>query len=358
MKKVVIVFGLAVVVGIAAWGLATQKTTPSGGIKIGVIAPLSGQYAFLGESERNAMLLSQKALQAKGQAVQLIFEDDKYDPKVGVLAYEKLKSINQVDAVVAVSAPVIGALKPIVAQDHTLLFSLGESLYHEDDTVFQLMPASDKIAPRLGEEASKRFNRIAIVYSQSGSLWQQWKDDFLKGVDKNDMVETFALPPGSDFRTETQKILAFKPDATTVFLPLEEGIKYLQDLKLYDPKHTVAIICDGNLEFSIGEYTAKVGKDIFEGCISSTLPDTKTSEFVSTYKSTYKAEPVLTADYAYDAVSILAMLAQKNKNDWLSALKNNFKFSGASGEVKFNAVGTRLPEVVIHQYKDGKFVEI
>lgn len=285
----------------------------------------------------------------------LIFEDDKYDAKVGVSAYQKLRNIDGVDAVVAVSAPVLEALKPLVKKDNVLLFSLGESLFHEDDTVFQLMPAGDKIGPRLGEEASKRYRRIAVVYSQGGSLWVKWRDEFKKGLSRDSVIEEFPLPSNSDLKTETLKVLAFKPDATTVFMPLEDGTKYLQALKLYDTHRAVHIICDSNLEFSINQYIKAVGAEIFNGCISTALPDTKTAEFINIYKSKFNADPIITSDYAYDAVSIVGELSQRNKNQWLDFLKNNFDFHGASGEIRFNEFGTRMPEVVVHQFSNGQF---
>ena len=358
MKNIYAFVALALVIGIGVYLLLAREVGPRDEIVIGVIAPLSGQYAFLGESERNAMLLAEAELESQGIPVTLIFEDDKYDAKVGVSAYEKLSNIDQVDAVVVVSAPVIGALRPLVAEDRMLMLTLGESLFHEDDTVFQLMPAGDLVGPRLGEEAGKRFTRIAVVYSQSGALWQEWKDDFMSGVGPGTEVEAFAFPANSDLRTETQKVLAYAPGATTVFLPLEDGIAYLRNLKTYGASQDVAVICDANLEFSIGSYTKELGTELFEGCISVTLPDTKSEAFVTTYRERYEAEPVLTADYAYDAVAILGKLAAKDKDQWARALASGFSYDGASGTVTFNEVGTRSAAAEVHQYRNGTFVKV
>ena len=358
MKNILISLGLCVLVVVAiVFSTSTGRQSPTA-VTIGVIAPLSGQYAFLGESERNAMLLAQKDFAAKGVPIKLIFEDDKYEAKTGLSAYQKLKTVDSVDAVVAVSAPVLEALKPVVASDKTVLTSLGESLFHEDDTVFQLMPASNKIAPKLGEEAGKRFKKIAVVYSGSGSLWKGWHDDFVKGVDGKSTTLDYSFAPNSDLRTETVKVVSAKPDATTVFLPLEDGIKYLKELELLDPSHSVKIICDGNLEFSIQKYVSEVGAEIFDHCISTTLPDTMTTEFVSAYKLAYSSDPILTADYAYDAVALFAELSKSSKGRWLTILKNNYSQKGASGTIHLNNVGTRDPEVVVHQFINGKFQAI
>lgn len=359
MKKHALIFaavGLLVLIILIA--VARKPERPQEELVIGVIAPLSGQYAFLGESERNAMLMAEADLEKRGIPVTLIFEDDKYDAKVGVSAYEKLKSIDHVDAVIVVSAPVIGALKPLVERDQMLMLTLGESLFHEDDTILQLMPASDEIGFRLGEEAAKRYKRIAVAYSQTNSLWQEWKDDFIKNVGDKSEVKEFPFSADSDLRTETQNVLAYAPDATTVFLPLQDGVRYLENLNTYDAARSVSIICDGNMEFLINEYIEKVGSAIFGECISATLPDTQTESFVAEYKAQFDADPLLTADYAYDAVSMLGELNGKEKGEWVNVLKNGYTHAGASGKIGFNEVGTRHADSVLHQYKNGTFVEI
>lgn len=350
--------GAVLVLALGGLFFSTRTQSPDRPLTIGVIAPLSGQYGFLGESERNAMLLAQADLASKGRSIELIFEDDKYEARTGLTAYQKLKNVDQVDAVVAVSAPILEALKPVVAEDSTLLLSLGESQFHEDDTVFQLMPASDKIAPKLGEEAAKRFKNIAVVYSASGSLWKGWHDDFSEGVGAKGAVTSYAVAAGSDLRTEVTKIVAARHDATTVFLPLEEGVKFLQNLKALDPQRSVKVICDGNMEFSIQKYIDAVGQDIFDGCISTTLPNTMTASFTEAYKAKFNADPILTADYAYDAVMLIADVGRKASGTWVKQLNDDYSLTGASGEVTFNSMGTRNPEVVVHQFIDGKFVSV
>ncbi len=356
MKNLTIGAALLAALALGVYALTNSPAT-AGPITIGVIAPLSGQYAFLGESERNAMQLAAEDLLGEGQEVRLIFEDDKYEAKTGLTAYQKLKSVDNVDAVVTVSAPVIEVLRPVVAKDQMLMLTLGESLFHESDTVFQLMPASDLIAPKLGEEAAKRYKKIAVVYGAGGSLWQKWHDDFVKGVGDKAETITVALAPDSDFRTEVAKLVAAKPDAATVFLPLEDGVKYLKELQRLDASGSVQVICDGNLEFSIQQYIDEVGAEIFDDCISTTLPNTMTGDFVSRFKAKFNADPFLTADYAYDAVAIIADLASIDKSEWVAELNDDYSIAGASADVSFNAAGTRSAQVVLHQFVDGKFVD-
>jgi ABC-type branched-subunit amino acid transport system substrate-binding protein len=81
LKKIIIVsLGILVILGIV---LFTQKDNESNNtneiVKVGVIIPSSGQYAVLGESVKNSILMSLQDLENKN--IEVIFEDDEFDPK-------------------------------------------------------------------------------------------------------------------------------------------------------------------------------------------------------------------------------------------------------------------------------------
>jgi len=123
---IVLIIACVIVVVIGRQGVTTKDE-----IHVGVILPLTGQYASLGESDRNAMLLAQKELGASGADVKLYFEDDAYDAKTAVSAYQKLKSLNHIDAVVVLSAPSIQSIAPLTNADKIPLLGLGGTIVYE-----------------------------------------------------------------------------------------------------------------------------------------------------------------------------------------------------------------------------------
>src|SRR3989344_964674 len=72
-----------------------SKTT--GSLKVGLIAPLSGDAASYGESVRKGVELSKKESSAN---IELIFEDTKCDGKESVTGTNKLVSENKVQAII------------------------------------------------------------------------------------------------------------------------------------------------------------------------------------------------------------------------------------------------------------------
>ena len=346
-----------VIVGFAVWGIFTASNNNNEQTRIGVILPLSGQYAALGESDRNAMMLAKEELKAEN--IELYFEDDAYDAKKAVSAYHKLKSIHDIDAVIVLSAPSIESIAPLTNADNIPLLGLGGTIVYKKDTVFQLMPSGNLLFPTLGQEYGKLYKKIAVAHSNA-PLFAENTRMFRTGLPSDVEAPDFVINPGLDYRTEVQKILATKPDAITLFMPKEDAIKFLKALRVQDGKAEVEIVCDFGVEIAVAEYTEAIGKDRLEGCLSTNLADTAKKDFKERYKATYGSEMQITADYAYDSVQLVSELSKTTqKEKWVEYLSEpDFSFKGnASGEIKFNEDGTRLDlPPTIHIYKDGTFV--
>lgn len=339
-------------------------------VHVGVILPLTGQYASLGESDRNAMLLAQKDLGPAGANIKLYFEDDAYDAKTAVSAYQKLKSLNHIDVVVVLSAPSIQSIAPLTNTDGIPLLGLGGTIVYEKDTVFQLMPSGNLIFSTLGKLYGEKYKKIAVAHS-SAPLFVENARMFRTGLPAGVEAPDHIVNPAGDHRTEVQKIVASRPDAVTLFMPKDDAIKFLQALRVQDRNRVghIAIVCDFGVEIAVAEYTEAIGKDRLEGCVSTNLADTAQEDFKNRYRAAYAgAEPQLTADYAYDAVGLIKELADAAEagpekapaaGEWVKRLSSSdFIYKGkASGEIRFNEDGTRLDlPPVVKVYRNGVFV--
>src|SRR5688572_8422198 len=95
--KIIGVLVLILLVGISLY--SSRQETSSEVVRIGAIIPLTGQYGALGGSVQKAMTMTKDDLGANAN-IEIIFEDDQYDPKLAVTAYKKLRDIDHIDAVV------------------------------------------------------------------------------------------------------------------------------------------------------------------------------------------------------------------------------------------------------------------
>lgn len=353
MKKKIII-GVVVILVILAAVIYSPKEKPAGKIKVGVIAPMSGQYGALGESIKDAILMSFE----NDPNIQVIFEDDAFDPKKAVSAYQKLTSIDKVDTIINVDSPSLDANQALIEKDNILTFHLTESNTKKDDTVFQTIPFSYPIFSAIGKEAGTRYKRIAVVYSGSLDIFKTDAEYFKKELGGNVVTEDFNVSPNSDMRTEVTKILAFNPDAMTVIVDKDTGIKLLKTLAEQKGNRNVSVICDANIEFVVGDYIKALGSDkMLQGCISANLPADTAQSFKDAFRAKYKYDPLFISDYAYDSAEMIKKLEGVSKKDWKSTIAK-MNFEGVSGKVSFDNLGTRPAAYELHIFKDGKFVKL
>jgi ABC-type branched-subunit amino acid transport system substrate-binding protein len=352
MKKKIIV-GIAVIVVILVALVYSPNEKVDGKIKVGVIAPMAGQYGALGESIRDSISMSLE----KDKNIEVIFEDDSFDPKKAVSAYQKLTAVDKVDILINVDSPSLDAIKDLVEKDNIVTFHLTESNFKKDDNVFQIIPFSYPIFTAIGQESAKRYDRVAVVYGAGVDIFETDAEYFKKGLGPDKVTADFKISPNSDMRTEVTKILAFNPDAMTVIVDKDTGIKLLKTLKEQKGTRNVSIICDANIEFVSGDYIKALGSEMFEGCISANLPQKTAQSFKDEFKGKYKYDPLFISDYAYDAAEMIKKLAGTPEKNWRSEIKN-MNHEGVSGKMALDEMGTRLAEHELHIFKDGKFVKL
>ena len=82
-------------------GLNTVALAQSGPIRIGVVTPLTGTYAGIGEQVKWGLNLAAKEINASGgvmgRQIELIYEDEEANPSVAVQKAEKLFQTSKVD---------------------------------------------------------------------------------------------------------------------------------------------------------------------------------------------------------------------------------------------------------------------
>ena len=345
---------VVIVIVAVAWVSIKNGRSSTGVIKVGIIAPLSGQYGFLGESFENAV----KMAVGDDKRIQLVFEDDQFDSKLGLSAFEKLTSIDHVDLIINESSPTLEAITPIVHQTNLPVIQIFEAKEHTNDSVFQMMPFSYPLFSDLGSLAEQHYKKIALVYSAATDVLTVDADYFKKGLTSSStIVSETRVTNTSDFRTYITKILASNPDAVTNIFVVGDGIKFIKEFNVQKGDRKISLICDANTEFAVDEYIKALGTSTFEGCLSTNLPNMSTDAFKQAYTKEFAGDPVIGADWGYDAIAIVKSLIGTPKDQWVSKIQST-SFDGASGHVSFDGTGTRPAVSERHIFKDGKFVKL
>lgn len=351
---------LIIVIGISfATNGNKTNTKLNNKIKVGVILPLSGQYgAAFGEAVRNSVQMSLNDLKEKN--VEIVYEDGEFNTAKALSAYNKLQTFDNVDIIIGLDSPTLEAIKPVINKTDELMLTIGNEATIEKDNVFEIIPWATALFKDLGKAVTGRYEKIAIVYASDWALAAPNKAQFLEGLGNKNYIE-IPIASNSDVRTEVTKLLKEGVDAYTVFLPIEQGTKVINEITKQAGSKRPQMICDGNIELTIGDYQKKVvDKKVFDNCISTMISDTTEKEYIERYKQIYNAEPNFLGVYGYDAIQIISnVLAKEEKSKWKNTLeKSNLSFKGISGNITFDQTGSRTLVSDVKIFKDGKFVKL
>ena len=127
-RNLKIAIGAIIIIALIIIISTNQKPKVTGPILVGVIAPMSGPGASLGEFAKNTVDMTVEKINKEGgvngQPIQLVYEDDQCDPAKSVSAMQKLINVDRVKIVLETtcSSGVISSV-PIATQNGVFVFS-------------------------------------------------------------------------------------------------------------------------------------------------------------------------------------------------------------------------------------------
>ncbi|MBN8548437.1 MAG: ABC transporter substrate-binding protein [Deltaproteobacteria bacterium] len=326
-------------------------------LRIGLIAPISGDLAQYGVAALNGMKLANE--QIEGVPAEIFLEDNpSCGPSDAVTAAQKLINIEKVDLLVTVCTGAAQGVLPIVKARSIPLFQLTESGPDPDKYMIKLMPDAVGLVDLLAERYAKRYPQIALIGAtiqvnsgERGNL-ALFKSQFEALGGKVVFYEEFPSET-LDFRSTIEKIRRSGARAVIPFLApaqqLAAFLKQADELHLW--KHT-ALAGNFFFEFMLKDLTASYPNlKTLDGLESSNLEQATSPQFLASYKKKYGSAAPQFADYAYDAMTII-------KHCGLNTPCYRRPFDGVSGKVEFDKESDRrLGQVVLRVLRNGTFVD-
>jgi branched-chain amino acid transport system substrate-binding protein len=208
---------LIVIIGIY---IATNRNVSNDTIKIGVVTPLTGSAAFVGQQFQTGMQIAVEKINKQGingKKVQLIFEDSRSIPKEGVNAWKNAMLLKP-DVMVSALSGVSMALAPPAKSDQVpLLVSIttASNLTEQNEWTFRYFAtAKQEIPPLIKIAKSLNVKRIGVIY-QNDDFGLSMLKTLTESFDGVVNGESFGLQE-TDFRTQLTKIKSFGPDAILI----------------------------------------------------------------------------------------------------------------------------------------------
>ena len=363
MKKIFLTM-LLVTVFIISCG---KKTADGNVIKIGVIAPLTGNYAQYGTAVKEGVELKVDAINnaggINGKKIELVIADSKGDVQESVNAFKKMVSQDKVNVVIgevvsatsqAISGLAQQAKVPLISATATSL-----DVTKGQDFVFRTTFTDPYQGTATAKYAkSKGVKSIAILTNSSNDYSVGVANAFKEQAKKDGITitEEKYTNDDKDFKAILTKVKGQNPQA--IFIP--------------DYYNTIGLIISQAKDLGItAQYFGGDGWDgiqtnfgaVAEGAIfaSQFSPEDKAEnvqKFMKDYQTKFNKEPIMFAALGYDTVEIVEAALKSSKDLTGPSIKEAMNgVSGINlitGKLKFDADRNPEKAVTFIEVKGGK----
>jgi len=336
------------VLGAVALSMAVAAGAHAEGLKIGVIATLSGPQATLGEQIRDGFQAGLDSLGGKlgGQTVDLTVIDDELKPDVAVTKIRGYVEGGKVDYVIGPVFSVVKAaiFKPVTSAGAFLISpNAGLSTFAGKGCSRDLFVTSyqnDQPHSVSGQFATDQGYKRAFIIAPNYQAGRDALTGF-KSRYKGEVVSEDYVPLAQmDLQSEIAKIAAAKPDVVFVFLPGGLGINFVKQYKAAGLT-TIPVLST----FTVDESTLPAEGDAAIGFYSGTnwapnMDNPANKKFVAAFEAKYKYVPGTYAAQAYDTALLIdgaVRAAGGTDHDKLRAAMEKAPFESVRGSFKFGA---------------------
>lgn len=360
-KNTKLIIGIIIIIIIVGgiWYGVSRKPKEEEVVKVGAILPLSGQLAFLGNSELKGFELAVNEFneESKDLKVELLTEDSKADPTEAVTALNKLINVDGSKIIFNSLSPTSSAIVPISSDKNvlTILVSvLSSSFTKQSDLVFKFYPDVTHFAEKISDHLKKgSIEKVALlIYNiEPGEIFIERFSSIYDGEIVG--IERFNRED-SEFRTQITKIKKTNPEAIIFIGYPTNDVFFLN--QMVEMNFKIPIILQLANYPSVNGGASESLKILEPVSVWYTFLEESNKEFVNNYKNSFNIEPDAEAAYSYDAMKILLEAVNVCKED-LACIKNELKtkiWRGTVSEtISFDDNGNAVLPVGLIKY-DGE----
>ena len=365
---VVCMLSLASLVGCGGGGTEGQ-TSNADTVKIGGLAPLTGNLSIYGIATDNGVKMAIDEINAAGgvlgKQIEYIVYDEKGDATEAVNAYNKLIQSDQIDALIGdvTSNPSIAVAQQAAKDGIPMISATGTAadITKAGENVFRVCFIDPYQGETMADYAYKKLGAktAAILYNASDDYSVGLTDAFVSTADKLGLqiVAKESYAKGDvDFKSQLTKIAGQNPDV--LFIPV-----YYEDVALIVQQAKSAGISAQLLGADgwDGVLDKVEDKSVLEGamyCCGFSLQsqDAKVQEFIQKYTDKYGEAPKGFSAQGYDAAYLLVQAIEEagstDKAAVVEAMKN-IQFDGVTGHIIFDEERNPIKGVMINKLTNG-----
>ncbi len=341
MKRIVLC--CAVVLGLV-FGLALGQSQAAEPLKIGAVLSVTGPASFLGEPEKNTLLMLEEQINAKGgvagRKLEVIVYDDESDVNKAVLSAQKLTKKDRVAAVLgpSISGSTLGIMKFFEESQIPLIScAASEKIVNPVNKWVFNTPQLDRHAVIKILQAAKKkgVKSLAILtvsdgYGQSGRAVLQ---ELIPAQGFTLAADEVYGPKDTDMTAQLTKIKELGPDAIICW-GTNPGpavvARNMKQLGLTTPLYmSHGVASDKFIELAgpaADGIMLPAGRLIVAGQLPDAHPQKKLLlDYAAQYQAKYKAPVSSFGGYAWDALMLVVKAVEMGKSARPEDIRDNLE---------------------------------
>jgi branched-chain amino acid transport system substrate-binding protein len=290
-----------------------------GDVKVGLLVPLSGVYAPVGQDLRSGfqLYLDQHGGKLGGRTVKLVTADEGEGPQTGVPAAQKLVTQDQVTTVVGVvnSATALGlrdffdeSKKPLLIANAGANDITGA---RKSEYVWRTSFSNGQVAAALGPEVAKEVKGGVYLIAPDYAAGKEQTAGFRKAFEAagGRVAGEKYTPFGKtqDFQPYLSAIRGSGAKAVWSFYSGAEAVNFVKQYKQFGlagktPLYGTGFLTEGGVLDAQGQSAVGVKTSLH---YSTELDNPRNKEFVDAYRKKVNKAPTCFSVQAYDAAAVL-----------------------------------------------------
>lgn len=357
---------ILIALGVWMWGGSKKETKTGAPIRIGALISQTGVAAQFGEMSKKGIDLAvdeiNKAGGVDGRMVEVVYEDDRTDPKAAAGLYQKFTSVDHVDAIIGsnfdfVTQPVFALAKTGNVVVITPSSPRIAGAFDTNEMSFTMMSDFSKMVGTMSSYLDKEsWKKIAVVRFESafGAEITKTLNTLSNERGKGNVVdETYKQIGNNDFRTTVLKLKNAGVDVVFLDMIGPDPATFLSQAKAigFNPKYVI--------HTGLADALAAKGADpkVFEGFTVLNW-EVSTDAYKEKFRARYTVQPTNSSNRAYDAVYVLAEAVAKSADTKsVAAYLGSHTFTTPNGQFAFSAdhAGSMTP-VRLEKFTNGTYV--
>lgn len=358
-------FAIVISLALVLSSCAQPGAAPAGTIKIGLQAPLTGDFAAEGQWAKQSVEIAADLINKKGgilgQQVEIVIADDASNPKDSALAAQKLISQGLKQVIASYGSSVTAPAADLYDENKVVSVAYGSTavrltMEKQRPYFFRTCGRDDTQSEFFVKFVTEKLNakRIAIMHDNQdyGKGVAEDTMKFLQPYIDSGQVEVVyydAITPGeSDYSAVVSQIKAINPDVWFFTAYYPEAALLLKQAR----EAGVTSVFVGNNSVPTPEFEKIAGLDAIKDSIHLNEPMPQflnfpeSREFLDAYKAKYNEIPgSIWSVYAADALNALAAAITKaggtDPDKVASAMRTMTDAKGITGPLLFTERGDR-----------------